>query len=130
MASPIRGATGVNEPRPAEDTDALHREVEQLRQALETRPVIDLARGALMASFQLSSQDAWNVLVTVSQHSNSKLRQVAEKVLDSINGDPLPRPLQQQLAAALGAFRTEPATLPDKISTPPTRPDIRQTATE
>jgi len=121
----------VNEQHsPAENTEALHREVEQLRRALDTRPVIDLARGALMASFQLSRQDAWDVLVTVSQHSNSKLRQVAEDVLDSINGDPLPQPLQQQLAAALAPFRTEPLTPPDQLNAPAAPPPrTHQTAT-
>ncbi|GGU46702.1 ANTAR domain-containing protein [Streptomyces violascens] len=113
-----------------ENPDALHREVEQLRRAMETRPVIDLARGALMASFSLNRHDAWNVLVTVSQHSNSKLHQVAEHVLGSINGEPLPQPLQKHLAAALAPFRTKPDTPPDKLNAPTTPPDTYEAATE
>ncbi|MFF4185129.1 hypothetical protein ACFYZ9_18200 [Streptomyces sp. NPDC001691] len=61
-----------------------------------------------MPSFNLSSRHAWNVLVTVSQRPNSKVRLAAENVLDSISGDPLPQPLQEQPAAALAAFRTRP----------------------
>ncbi|MFE9406335.1 ANTAR domain-containing protein [Streptomyces sp. NPDC006530] len=113
----------MNERTPSETNEALHREIEQLRRAMETRPAIDLARGALMASFRLSPQDAWTVLVTVSQHTNSKLHQVAEDVLGSINGEPLPQALQQQLAAALAPFRAKPPTPPRPADLPAGSPD-------
>ena len=42
------------------DTDQdLRIEVAQLRRAMQTRPVIDLARGVIMASFELSAEDSW-----------------------------------------------------------------------
>ncbi|GGN57312.1 hypothetical protein GCM10011579_019420 [Streptomyces albiflavescens] len=84
-------------------------ELLQLRQAMQTRPVIDLARGVLMASFALSAEDAWKVLVTVSQRTNTKLRHVAQDLVNSVNGDPLPEPKQQQLAAAVADHSTAPA---------------------
>ncbi len=85
----------------------LRAEVEQLRRAMNTRPVIDLARGVLMASFQLSPEEAWGVLVWVSQHTNTKLYQVAEGVLGSVDGHPLCEHMQQQLAAAVAAASLE-----------------------
>ncbi|MFD7166643.1 ANTAR domain-containing protein [Streptomyces violascens] len=121
----------MNEQNPAaENPENLRREVEQLRRAIETRPVIDLARGALMASFGLTRQDAWKVLVTVSQHSNSKLRQVAEDLVSSINGEPLPGPLQRQLGAALAPFRAKPDTPPDKTDVLAPTADGRRTRAE
>ncbi|WP_443061614.1 STAS domain-containing protein [Streptomyces sp. NBC_00414] len=88
-------------------------EVVQLKRAMQTRPVIDLARGVLMASFGLSPEDAWSVLVTVSQNANIKLHHLAEGTVTAVTGDPLPEALRQQLSAAvaeIAARRTEPAT--------------------
>lgn len=38
-------------------------ELEQLRTAMETRPVIDRASGVLMAAYGLTRDDAWATLV-------------------------------------------------------------------
>jgi anti-anti-sigma factor len=83
-------------------------ELVQLRRAMQTRPIIDLARGVLMASFSLSAEDAWNVLVTVSQNTNTKLHHVAQDLVNSVNGGALPEPLQQRLAAAVAQHSTPP----------------------
>ncbi|MFG2376713.1 ANTAR domain-containing protein [Streptomyces sp. NPDC048504] len=82
----------------SDEAEELRVEVVQLKRAMLTRPVIDLARGVLMASFGLSPDDAWNVLVDVSQHTNTKLHQLAEDLVDSVNGAPLPEPLQQRIS--------------------------------
>ncbi|MFF7884814.1 ANTAR domain-containing protein [Streptomyces sp. NPDC007896] len=79
----------------------LRTEVVQLKRAMQTRPVIDLARGVLMASFGLSADDAWSVLVEVSQHTNTKVHHVAEDLVGAVNGDPLPDPLRQQVSTAV-----------------------------
>ncbi|MCX4405009.1 ANTAR domain-containing protein [Streptomyces sp. NBC_01764] len=79
----------------------LRTEVVQLKRAMQTRPVIDLARGVLMASFGLSTDDAWNVLVEVSQHTNTKVHHLAEDLVGAVNGDPLPDALRQQVSAAV-----------------------------
>lgn len=55
-------------------------ELEQLRTAMQTRPTIDRASGVLMAAYGLTPDDAWEILVTVSQHSNTKLRTVAAEI--------------------------------------------------
>lgn len=105
------------DPRPADDAlDAgpprgpggeqdLRAEVVQLRRAMRTRPVIDLARGILMASFALSAQDAWRVLVDASQHTNTKLHHLAGDLVDAVEGDPPPEPVREQVAAAVARVR-------------------------
>ncbi|WP_326806015.1 ANTAR domain-containing protein [Streptomyces sp. NBC_01788] len=60
--------------------EALRRENEQLRHAVESRPVIDMARGVLIAGFGCRPEEAWEILVAVSQHANVKLRTVADAV--------------------------------------------------
>jgi anti-anti-sigma factor len=95
-----------------DDTDPdqdLHVELVQLRRAMQTRPVIDLARGVLMASFELSPDDAWSVLVAVSQNTNTKLHHVAEGLVAAVNGDAPPGPVQHELAAAVTALKGPPA---------------------
>ena len=84
-------------------------ELVQLRRAMRTRPVIDLARGVLMASFGLFPEHAWEVLVTVSQNTNTKLHHVAEEIVSAVTGPPLSEALQQQLAATLAALPRTPS---------------------
>lgn len=83
--------------------DLLRTEVEQLRQAIATRPVIDQARGVLMATHACSSDEAWHVLREASQLSNTKLREVAAVVTAGAEGSgPLPSPaLRRALRTAI-----------------------------
>ncbi|MEU7305993.1 ANTAR domain-containing protein [Streptomyces sp. NPDC007189] len=83
-------------------------EVIQLRRAMETRPVIDLARGVLMASFNLTPDEAWTVLVTVSQHTNIKLHRLAQDIVDTVNGPSLSAQIQHQLTAAVAQLTPMP----------------------
>ena len=92
----------------SDEAEELRVEVAQLKRAMLTRPVIDLARGVLMASFGLSPEAAWNVLADVSQRTNTKLHQLAEELVDSVNGPPLSQSLRQQLTAAVDAV-SDPA---------------------
>ncbi|MFF7542925.1 ANTAR domain-containing protein [Streptomyces canus] len=107
---PLHGPGTRREPVPAavvveraEQLDLLRTEVEQLRQAMVTRPVIDQARGVLMATHACSPDQAWNVLREASQISNTKLRQVAAGVTAVAGGGgPLPSPeLRQALRTAI-----------------------------
>ncbi|MER5472602.1 ANTAR domain-containing protein [Streptomyces sp. NPDC002685] len=86
----------------------LRAEVIDLKRAMRSRPVIDLARGVLMASFRLNDEDAWSVLVEVSQRSNTKLRLIAEELVAAVTGDPLPDHLQQQISAAAAQICDDP----------------------
>lgn len=49
-----------------------------LRTALESRDVIGQAKGILMERFKLNADQAFQVLVAVSQHQHRKLRDVAD----------------------------------------------------
>jgi GAF domain-containing protein len=51
-----------------------------LRDALEGRDVIGQAKGILMERFKLNSDDAFRLLVDASQHTQTKLRTVAERL--------------------------------------------------
>jgi hypothetical protein len=65
--------------------------VAHLRAALETRPVIDQAKGILIGNLGCDAERAFQLLVAQSQHENRKVRDVAtELVARSIrqaNGD-------------------------------------------
>ncbi|MEU6228383.1 ANTAR domain-containing protein [Streptomyces sp. NPDC047042] len=113
--TPATAALGLGaESSPLSETDEdLRIEVIQLRRAMQTRPVIDLARGVLMASFGLSAEDAWKVLVAVSQNTNTKLHEVADGLVTAVTGDALPETFRQQIAETIAGLRTareEPPT--------------------
>jgi AmiR/NasT family two-component response regulator len=60
--------------------------VGQLRTALTSRAVIDQAKGMLMAVHRVSEDEAFGMLVKLSQEQNLKLREVAERfVADVLN---------------------------------------------
>lgn len=71
----------------AERLHLLQEEVEQLRHAIASRPVIDQARGILMATHGCTSDEAWHILRETSQLSNTKLRDVAAAVTASAEAD-------------------------------------------
>lgn len=56
----------------------------QLRRALDSRAVIEQAKGILMASRGLNPQQAFETLVAASQRENRKLRDIATDVVDTI----------------------------------------------
>jgi hypothetical protein len=58
--------------------------VQQLAQALDTRPVIDQAKGILMRDRSCTAEEAFDLLVSASQRSNRKLRDIARDVVDSV----------------------------------------------
>ncbi len=57
---------------------------EHLSQALDSRAVIDQARGALMAQRGISAQEAMEVLARESQDTNTKLRVIAARLVDGL----------------------------------------------
>ncbi len=60
---------------------ALRREVSDLREALETRKVIERAKGILMRRLNLSEDEAFRRLQRQSQDTNRRLAQVAEAIV-------------------------------------------------
>jgi len=58
----------------------------QLRMALESRAVIDQAKGILMAFRQVDADEAFALLVERSQRENRKLRDVATHIVTRVTG--------------------------------------------
>jgi AmiR/NasT family two-component response regulator len=84
----------MHDPTVGEQVDTLQAEVEQLRTALTRRPVIDMAKGAIMALMRCDEDTAFRQLSQVSQTHNVKLFDLASALL----GD-----LQRADAPAAGA---------------------------
>ncbi len=59
---------------------------EQLREAMESRAVIEQAKGILMATRMCTAEDAFAYLKKVSQHQNRKLREIAAEVVSKFAG--------------------------------------------
>ncbi|MFC8536680.1 ANTAR domain-containing response regulator [Streptomyces sp. NPDC057249] len=85
----------------ATELQQLRTEVAQLREALAHRPVIDQARGMIMVLGRCTADEAWTVLVTVSQHNNVKLRTVAEQLIATTSGRPLATPIRLAIGRVL-----------------------------
>ncbi|MEW5542715.1 ANTAR domain-containing protein [Streptomyces cyaneofuscatus] len=89
----------------------LRQRVQQLEQALASHAVIDRACGVLIAWARCSPEEAWAILVRVSQHSNTKARLVAEAVVAAAQDGQMPPGLDHHLRAALKQ-RKAGATVP------------------
>ena len=59
----------------------LREEVQDLRQALETRKLVERAKGILMRRLALTEEDAFHRLQRRSQDENRKLRDVAQSII-------------------------------------------------
>jgi GAF domain-containing protein len=70
----------------------------QLREALESRAVIDQAIGLIMGQRRCSANEAFAVLRKASQHRNLKLSVVAAELIEAASGHPPlpPRPFTQR----------------------------------
>lgn len=71
-------------PQPPASADliaALEQEVAQLRRALTTHAVVDQAMGVVIAYARVEPDTAWEILRDVSQHTNTKLREIAEHIV-------------------------------------------------
>ncbi|MEU6826404.1 ANTAR domain-containing protein [Streptomyces atriruber] len=89
------------------EVEALRRENAQLHKALAGRPVVDQARGVLMAAGAQGAQHAWEVLVDTSQRTNTRLRLIAEMVVaGAVDGPADPR-IAAQLRKSLTRHATE-----------------------
>ena len=63
--------------------DASRTLAEQLQQALESRAVIEQAKGVLVAQTGCSPEEAFGRLRDASQRENVKLREIAQRIVDS-----------------------------------------------
>ncbi|MFD0008918.1 ANTAR domain-containing protein [Streptomyces sp. NPDC127178] len=93
-------ATAAAEPLQAE-VERLRTENEQLRQAIPAHAVVDQAIGVLTTLGQITPDDGFTVLREISQHTNTKLNQVAQEILKHAQGAALPDVLLGELHTAL-----------------------------
>jgi len=56
---------------------------EHLKAALDSRAVIDQAKGILMERFKLSADQAFSALAQVSMETNTKVREIAERFVET-----------------------------------------------
>jgi DNA-binding response OmpR family regulator len=56
---------------------------QQIRGALDSNRVIGTAVGIVMASYQLTAEQGFQLLVAASQNTNNKLRDIAARVVDT-----------------------------------------------
>ena len=87
----LRDAVGSDDPDTVEMVDVLAwglreyaaavTEIGQLKEALTTRATIDQAKGVIMAERRMSPDDAFQVLVKLSNESNVRLAEVARALV-------------------------------------------------
>ncbi|WNM32853.1 ANTAR domain-containing protein [Streptomyces sp. Li-HN-5-11] len=90
---------------------ALQHEAEQLKQAVASHAVVDQAIGMMVALGRISPDQGWAVLKDVSQHTNIKLRNVAELILIWGRKGDIPSDIRMALEEALD--RHGPTQIPE-----------------
>ncbi|MEU6070715.1 ANTAR domain-containing protein [Streptomyces sp. NPDC047082] len=92
----------------------LQEEVQQLKEAVASHAVVDQAIGMVVALGRVTPDQGWQVLKEVSQHTNIKLRNVADLILIWGRTGDMPPQIRAELADALD--RHGPTQIP---GTPP-----------
>jgi hypothetical protein len=87
-----------------EEIRALRREVDQLREGMASRAVIERAKGILMQGRTISEARAFELLNELSQRSHRKLRDVAADVVSGTLGLPVPATAPEDGSPAGGAL--------------------------
>jgi GAF domain-containing protein len=59
---------------------------EQLQKAMQSRAAIEQAKGILMGQRRCTAEDAFDLLIKISQDTNRKLRDVAQVLVDQATG--------------------------------------------
>lgn len=89
----------------------LQEEVEQLKEAVASHAVVDQAIGMMVALGRVTPDQGWVVLKDISQHTNIKLRNVAELILIWGRNGELPAEIRAELEEALD--RHGPTQIPE-----------------
>ncbi|MEV6806112.1 MULTISPECIES: ANTAR domain-containing protein [unclassified Streptomyces] len=95
-----------------EQTDqlgALREEVAQLRRALGSHALVDQAIGVVITMARMRPEEGWEVLKHISQHTNTKLREVARCVVEWPVRGTLPEAIRRALPAAVEHVRARAA---------------------
>ncbi|CAM5563560.1 ANTAR domain-containing protein [Streptomyces sp. Ru62] len=83
---------------------ALQAEVDQLKEAMTSHAVIDQAIGMVVALGRVTPDQGWQVLKEVSQHTNIKLRNIAELILIWGRRGDIPAEIRAELEDALDRY--------------------------
>ncbi|MBC2908100.1 ANTAR domain-containing protein [Streptomyces cupreus] len=89
---------------PADETgriSELQQEVDQLKEAVASHAVVDQAIGMIVALGRVAPAQGWAVLKDVSQHTNIKLRHVADLILIWGRDGEMPPEIRAELEDAL-----------------------------
>ncbi|WP_207565482.1 ANTAR domain-containing protein [Streptomyces sp. CA-256286] len=105
--APDEPAVDGEQPSPGGEGE-LRERVRQLEQALASHVVVDQARGVLMALTRCTPEEAWDMLVRISQHANVKARLVAEAVVTATQGGEVPPGVSRHLKKALKQGKDRP----------------------
>jgi small nuclear ribonucleoprotein (snRNP)-like protein len=92
---------------PADETDRvleLQEEVDQLKEAVASHAVVDQAIGMVVALGRVTPDEGWAVLKDVSQHTNIKLRNVAELIVIWGRNGEMPPEISAELEDALDRY--------------------------
>ncbi|MFE1342242.1 ANTAR domain-containing protein [Streptomyces sp. NPDC058733] len=79
----------------------LQEEIDQLKEAVTSHAVVDQAIGMIVAFGRVTPDQGWLVLKEVSQHTNIKLRNVAELILIWAREGDMPQQIRAELEDAL-----------------------------
>lgn len=70
-------------------------EAGQLREAMATRPMIDVAKGIIMAARRCSADEAFDELRTASSRSNVRIAELARAMTRYVGMPPSPLPVDE-----------------------------------
>ncbi|WP_155054377.1 ANTAR domain-containing protein [Streptomyces blattellae] len=82
----------------------LQEEVDQLKEAVVSHAVVDQAIGMIVALGRVTPDEGWKVLKDVSQHTNIKLRNVAELILIWGRSGGIPPEIRVELEEAMDRY--------------------------
>ncbi|MFJ3308960.1 ANTAR domain-containing protein [Streptomyces sp. NPDC086549] len=95
---------GESDQSEAELIFGLEEEVQQLKEAVASHAVVDQAIGMVVALGRVTPDEGWAVLKEVSQHTNIKLRSVAEFILLWGRTGDMPPEIRAELEDALDRY--------------------------
>ncbi|MFF8476896.1 ANTAR domain-containing protein [Streptomyces sp. NPDC015414] len=82
----------------------LEAEVDQLKEAVVSHAVVDQAIGMMVALGRVTPDQGWQVLKDVSQHTNIKLRNVAELIVIWGRRGEIPPDIRAALEESLDSY--------------------------
>lgn len=82
----------------------LQAEVDQLKEAVTSHAVVDQAIGMVVALGRVTPDEGWEVLKEVSQHTNIKLRTIADLILVWARRGDIPPEVRAELEETLDRY--------------------------